>query len=133
VRERKKIKQTSKKKKKKKKKIKQKCCINNLIFCRPNYLKIVIEGYEFESLVPLFDKLHRHFDATKEDLFPTQIGIEVHYQSSNFHLDEEALLGFANYAFHIGGYTVAHRRDNWMGYHACELLLVRVNCQTPQP
>lgn len=96
----------------------------------PHYLKIDIEGFEFEALVPLFAELHKQFEETGVDHFPTQVAIEVHYQAARFHLDEDALLGFANYAFHVGGYVVAHRRDNWEGYHAAELLLVRVNCQS---
>lgn len=95
---------------------------------RPHYLKIDIEGYEFEALAPLFSQLYSRFQLTGVDLFPSQIAIEIHYVTNRFELSEHVLQAFSNYVFHVGGYLIAHRRDNLMGYMATELLLVRAHC-----
>lgn len=86
-----------------------------------DYLKMDVEGYEFESLVP--------FLSEHKSLRPQQIAVEIHYQSSKFDLDENALLAFGNFMFYEAGYLIAHRRDNILGYFASEILFIKIqNC-----
>lgn len=89
-----------------------------VLVAQPTYLKIDIEGCEFETLIPYLRGL----------ALPPQIAIEIHYQAPTFDLDETALLAFGNFMFYEAGYVIAHRRDNWMGYFASEFLFVKINC-----
>lgn len=88
-----------------------------------------IEGSEYESLLPLFAVCHARFAKTGlDDCFPSQIAIEIRTQSPMFELNHEAMLAFSNYVWNVGGYVVAHRKDNPDAYLGSEFLLVRVNC-----
>lgn len=86
----------------------------------PKYLKMDIEGFEFESLTAALENLE---SSNK----PAQIAVEIHFQNAYFDMDEEGLLSFSNFMFHHG-YVLAHRRDNRYGYMATEVLFVRVSC-----
>ncbi len=86
-----------------------------------DYLKMDVEGAEFEALVPFLSNL------SEEDR-PKQIALELHYQASTFDLDENALLAFGNYMFFEAGYVIAHRSDNPYGYFATEILFVKIKC-----
>lgn len=85
---------------------------------RLDYLKIDVEGAEFEALIPFLQ--HKNT--------PKQIALEIHYQAPTFDLDENALLAFGNFMFYEAGYVIAHRSDNPQGYFATEILFVKINC-----
>lgn len=93
----------------------------------PNYLKIDIEGYEYEALASFLSDCQKTLDTTGVDTFPEQIALELHYQSAFFDMPDEVLLAFSNFLFRIGGYVVAHRRDNIGAYMCTEVLLVRIS------
>lgn len=84
-----------------------------------DYLKIDVEGAEFEALIPF---LQQQKDT------PKQIALEIHYQAPTFDLDENALLAFGNFMFYEAGYVIAHRSDNPYGYFATEILFVKIKC-----
>lgn len=86
----------------------------------PKYLKVDIEGFEFESLTHALEQM------TPQQM-PHQIALEVHFQNSFFDMPEEGLLAFSNFMFYKG-YVLAHRRDNRYGYMATEVLYVKVSC-----
>jgi hypothetical protein len=87
---------------------------------RLDYLKIDVEGAEFEALIPFLQQKNT----------PKQIALEIHYQAPTFDLDENALLAFGNFMFYEAGYVIAHRSDNPKGYFATEILFVKINCLT---
>ena len=88
---------------------------------RISYLKLDVEGFEFETLVPFLTNM-------PDELLPRQIAIEIHYQASKFDLDQNALLAFGNFMFYEAGYLITYRRDNALGYFASEFLFQKINC-----
>lgn len=88
---------------------------------RIDYLKLDVEGFEFETLVPFLKGLH-------DELLPPQIAVEIHYQASKFDLDQNVLLAFGNFMFYEVGYVITYRRDNALGYFASEFLFQKINC-----
>ncbi len=94
----------------------------------PYYLKFDAEGYEFETLATFlyYAYARYHESGGTVDMFPTQIGLEVHYTTPFFDVSQQGLLAFSNMLFHLGGYVIAHRRDNRLGYGGSEFLFVRI-------
>jgi hypothetical protein len=75
-----------------------------------------------------------HYRDTGEDIFPSQIAVELHYLSK-FGVDwqgrdktpvEIAML--FNHLFSHGGYVLVDRNDNNMCRHCTEILLARTWC-----
>jgi Methyltransferase domain len=89
----------------------------------PSFLKIDIEGYEFQVLRSIIE--HGEF-------LPMQIAIELHYATDEAiftgRKSSAELYAFMNYLHAFGGYHLIDRHDNADCPHCSELLLARLTC-----
>ncbi len=90
----------------------------------PQYLKVDIEGYEYETLLEYLMEARMRSTSV---VLPAQIAVEVHRLTSAVDLDRAELAEFANALHALGGYTIVHRRDNDLGHSgaAAEFLLIK--------
>ncbi len=92
----------------------------------PLYLKMDIEGYEYQVLQSIVD-------AGK--LMPVQIAFELHYRTQMRRLpwylrskSSAEIVTFMEYLHHEGGYFLIDRHDNPFCDHCSELLISRLPC-----
>ncbi len=90
--------------------------IVQLVGKTPLYLKIDIEGWEYEALAEFLVEAH--------GALPSQIAVELHASTPLLDLDERMLRAFVFMMREVGGYVPVHRRDNPLGYGASEVLFV---------
>jgi hypothetical protein len=96
----------------------------------PLYLKMDIEGHEYQVLRSIID------DGT---MLPMQIAFELHYQSLTENLpwalnqkrkSTAELLTFMEYLHYEGGYFFIDQRNNVGCFYCTELLITQLPCQT---
>jgi hypothetical protein len=92
----------------------------------PLYLKMDIDGYEYDVLRSIID------DGA---LMPTQIALELHYRTQMsllpWHLRRKGtaeLATFMEYLHRYGGYFLIDRHDNRFCSHCTEILISRLPC-----
>jgi hypothetical protein len=92
----------------------------------PLYLKMDIEGYEYQVLRSIVD------DGF---LLPAQVALELHYTTAMPGLpwhgrrkSSGELAAFMEYLHHEGGYFLLHRRDNPRCKACTEILISRLPC-----
>lgn len=93
----------------------------------PLYLKMDIEGYEYQVLQTIIDGGR---------LMPMQIAFELHYRTQmpklswNLRSKSSAEIAtFMEYLYHEGGYFLIDRHDNNFCGHCTELLISRLQCE----
>ncbi len=95
----------------------------------PLYLKMDIEGYEYEVLRSIVDR---------GEMMPAQIGFELHYRTQmpllswfNRSKSSAEIVTFMEYLHYQGGYFLIDRHDNRVCKHCTELLIGRFPCSCP--
>lgn len=91
----------------------------------PSYLKFDAEGAEYETLSSFMYEARYRLEQTGVNAFPPQIGLELHSITAQFEVSRKGLATFVDMLKRVGGYELAHRRDNILGYGGSELLFVR--------
>ena len=101
---------------------------------RPDFLKMDIEGYEWEVLPNMVESAASRLARSGEDIFPLQMSVEVHYLTHmkvSWQTRDRSpgeIFMFSNYLFVRGGYVLSDRRDNQWCPHCTEVVFVRVAC-----
>ena len=99
-----------------------------------DFLKMDIEGYEWDVLPAVVDNALQRLARTGEDIFPTQMSVEVHYVTQmpmawrGRDRTPGEILGFFNSLFLRGGYLLADRNDNPHCHHCTEIVLAKAWC-----
>jgi len=93
----------------------------------PKYLKMDIEGYEWEAL-PQMLIAHR----TEHTFLPEQISFELHYAMNNRTQTIAELAIFMDLLYRDGGYMIMDVRLNPHCYHCIEVLVGRLAACCPQ-
>jgi len=100
-----------------------------LVGSAPTYLKMDIEGFEYNVFSSILSDDSDADDGFKQNIFPDQIAVEFHYNYPGVGtLTGPAFYALAQTLFLKGGFVLAHRRDNIYCPSCVELLLVRVLC-----
>lgn len=94
----------------------------------PTFLKMDIEGYEYEVLRAIIESGHPP---------PLQIAMEIHQHTIEHKYGRRKssgeLMAFMNYLRFVGGYHLIDRNDNPFCPHCSEFLLAKVDCVSISP